>query len=203
MNNGEAKLKRLRFISIVQAVVSLRGRNISNVSTFFVFGNILNNKNMIKTTLLIFCLTCLISLVSFSKPSTIYYNDVKKVSLFSSDTAITDTYIIELAKQDAKVHFKNFTENIVVWIINVVATPLIGWLFPTLAINSPLTKNKVKIPNNTYSNDEVYIKAYVKECNKIRRERLWLNFGISAGIYIASFIYLVKTLIDILNGLYY
>ena len=148
-------------------------------------------------SLLIFHLVCLPIMVSFAKPANYFYvGEKKEIYISSLDTAITDTYIIEIAKQDAKKNFKNVGENAVIWIVNLWATPLLGWLAPLIITDNPLSKKKIKIPNNLYSGNIVYVKAYVKEYNRIRKAKLWTNFAISSAIYVVSVVAFIFILIS-------
>jgi hypothetical protein len=101
-----------------------------------------------------------------------------------ADSSISDTLVVYTAKVDAKKNFNNFGENAIVWVINLLLTPLIGWAIVLAILRKPLTEKQIKIPNNIYSNDKIYRKAYISEYNNIRKKRLWANFGIYLALYI-------------------
>ncbi len=116
-----------------------------------------------------------------------------KLTSISQNTAIKEINYYEKGMMDAKIHYKSYKDAATITFL-VSAIPLfgipIGLTSAVLMSVVPPNTNRLHYPDQKLMENEVYNYAYKNEAQKIKTNKVWINYGLGIVTGIAVLIIL-------------
>ncbi len=123
---------------------------------------------------------------------TIHYAN-GNTDIINTETPEYDNYFLK-GRQDAVRYYRGYKGSGTTVLIVSLVSPVYGLI---AAASSSASAPKIKqsdFPNPKLLKNEDYVKGYTKEAKKIKSNKVWENFGIACGAYIAAIAYLLSTM---------
>lgn len=135
-------------------------------------------------------------LIHFREIAEIQYSD-GRIEVFGnrkpdkSPTTSNSDDMYHKAVQDADLFYRNYTTPMVLTSVSAAACSPVCGLIPAFFITkTPPKRFNLGYPNPELMNDRTYADAYVSRSWQIKRNKVWLGYGIGVGVSLAgTFLY--------------
>ncbi len=108
---------------------------------------------------------------------------VNKTGVVSS---LNNSSMFMRGQVDAKRYYQGYRESGTISLIGTLFLgPVFGLIMPIAIASTPPKMTTLNYPSETSMRNPEYARGYVAQAQKIRNDKVWLNYGIGAGIPIA------------------
>lgn len=114
-----------------------------------------------------------------------YENGTKDIFNDKTFTASSDDEMRTKGKQDAKIYYKGAKSG-AGWTAatTVLTSPLFGLIPAVICASTEPSDDNLNYKDSELMKNHAYNEAYTKQALKIKRRKIWTNYGIGSGVWI-------------------